>query len=172
MIKPLIRRLGRQAYALRERWYARPFGHLFADARLWSLQRRSITGAFGMGLAICFVPLPAQIPIALVFAMLMRLNVPTIVATVFIVNPFTVVPIYFFAYLTGRTLLGQAPGEFVFEPSWDWLQYGLGPVWKPFLLGCLVCAVVCGIFGWLVTNQLWLWRVRQKYRSRGGTAKD
>jgi len=170
MIKPFIRQLGRQAQALRERWYARPFAHLFADTRLWSLQRRSITRAFGMGLAICFVPLPAQVPIALLFAVLLRLNVPTLIATVFVVNPFTVVPIYYFAYLTGRTLLGQPPGEFAFELSWDWLQNGLGPVWKPFLLGCLVCGAGSGVAGWLLTDQLWLRHVRKKYRGRSSAA--
>lgn len=170
MVKPLIRRFGRQAQTLREKWYARPFAHLFTDPRLWSLQRRSITAAFGIGLGICFVPLPVHIPLAFILAMLLRLNVPTLLATVFLVNPLTVVPIYFFAYVTGRTLLGQAPGEFVFELSWDWLQHGLGPLWKPFLLGCLVCGVVCGLAGWLVTNRLWLWRVRKKYRTRSAAA--
>jgi hypothetical protein len=96
--------------------------------------------------------------------------VPTLLATVFVVNPFTVVPIYYFAYLTGRTLLGQPPGEFAFELSWDWLQNGLGPVWKPFLLGCLVCGVGSGVAGWLLTDQLWLRHVRKKYRDRSSAA--
>lgn len=172
MLKSVIRQLGRQAQALREKWYARPFAHVFTDPRLWSLQRRSITGAFGVGLAICFVPLPVHIPLALLLAMLLRLNVPTLLGTVFIVNPLTVVPIYFFAYMTGHALLGSSPSNFRFELSWDWLQNGLGPMWKPFLLGCLICALVCGVAGWLVTNRLWLWRVRKKYRSRGRASND
>lgn len=120
-----------------------------------------------MGLAICFVPLPVHIPLAVALAMLLRLNVPTLLGTVFVVNPLTIVPIYFFAYVTGRTLLGETPGDFRFELSWEWLQIGLGPVWKPFLLGCLTCSIVFGLAGWLVMNRLWLWRVRKKYRNRG-----
>ena len=35
-----------------------------SDPGLWSLQRRAMTGAFGAGLAICFVPLPVHLPLA------------------------------------------------------------------------------------------------------------
>jgi len=170
MLKPLLRRLGHQAQALRDHWYLRPFAPLFTDSRLWSLQRRSITGAFGVGLGICFVPLPVLFPLGLLFAMLMRLNIPTLLATTFVINPFTVVPIYYLAYLTGQTLLGESSSGFAFELSWQWLQHGLLPIWKPLLLGCLVCGVSFGLAGWLLTRQLWLWHVRQKYRRRSRAA--
>ena len=130
-----------------------------------------ITAAFGIGLSICFVPLPVHIPLALMLAMLLRLNVPVLLGTVFIVNPLTVVPIYYLAYLTGRTLLGESPGSFRFELTWDWLQTGLGPMWRPFLLGCVVCAIAFGVVGWLLLDRVWQWRVRQKYRTRGGRSK-
>jgi uncharacterized protein (DUF2062 family) len=172
MLRNTIRQLGRKVQASRDRWFARPFAHVFIDPRLWSLQRRSITSAFGVGLAICFIPLPVHIPLAFMLAMLLRLNVPTLIGTVFIVNPLTVVPIYYLAYLTGRAALGQSPGNFRFELSWDWLQHGLGPVWKPFLLGCLICGVAFGLVGWLVLDRIWQSRVREKYRTRGSRSND
>jgi uncharacterized protein (DUF2062 family) len=171
MLRNTIRQLGRKAQSLRDAWYARPFAHVFMDARLWSMQRRGITAAFGVGLSICFVPLPVHIPLALMLAMLLRLNVPVLLGTVFIVNPLTVVPIYFLAYITGRTLLGESPGSFHFMLSWEWLQTGLGPMWRPFLLGCVVCAMAFGIVGWLLLDRVWRWRVRQKYRTRSGRSK-
>ena len=135
------------------------------------MQRRSITSAFGVGLAICFIPLPVHIPLAFMLAMLLRLNVPTLMGTVFIVNPFTVVPIYYVAYITGRALLGESAGQFHFELSWDWLQNGLGPIWKAFLLGCLACGIAFGVSGWLMLDRLWRWHVRKKYRTRRGRSK-
>ena len=171
MLRDIIRQLGRRAQTLRDAWYLRPFAHVFVDPRLWSLQRRSITGAFGVGLSICFVPLPVHIPVAFMLAMLLRLNVPTLIGTVFIVNPVTVVPIYYLAYLTGRTLLGETPGQFRFELSWDWLQNGLGPMWQAFLLGCVVCGAVAGFVGWIALDRIWRWRVQQKYRRRSGGTK-
>jgi uncharacterized protein (DUF2062 family) len=154
-------------HALRDRWYARAFAAHLADPRLWSLQRRGVTGAFGAGLAICFVPLPVHVPLATLTAIVWRLNVPAVIATTFLVNPLTMVPVYYAAYRVGALLLGVRPHRFGFRLSWDWLQHGLGPMWKPFLLGCLVCALFCGVFGWLALELLWRWRVLvRRYRTR------
>ena len=59
------------------------------------------------------------------------------------------VPLYYVAYRVGALLLGIQPGTFAFELSWNWLQSGLGAVWKPFLVGCLVCGVVGGYLAYL-----------------------
>jgi uncharacterized protein (DUF2062 family) len=172
MPRNVIRQLGQYAQRTRDHWYARPFTHIFTDSRLWSLQRRNVTAAFGAGLAICFVPLPIHVPLALMTAMLWRLNVPTLVATVFLVNPLTALPTFYLAYTVGRLLLQLPPVPFQFELSWDWLQHGLGPLWKPLLVGCLVCAATVGISGRFLLDRFWMWRVREKYRTRGSDASD
>ncbi len=104
----------------------------------------------GAGLTICFVPLPVHVPVALAVAALARVNVPVILSTVFLVNPLTVVPVYYVAYRVGCFALGAPDGAFSFELSWDWLQNGLGPMWKPFLAGCALCGVAAGVLGWLL----------------------
>ena len=151
---------------MQNRWYVRVFGQRLTDPSLWSLQRRGITGAFGVGLAICFVPVPVHIPLAITCALVGRLNIPVIIGTVFLVNPITVVPIYYLAYRVGAAVLGSKQRHFHFQLSWDWLQYGLGPLWKPFLLGCGICAVAFGLLGWFALELLWRQRVRKKYRDR------
>jgi uncharacterized protein (DUF2062 family) len=166
MSRRIIRKLGSKFDAIRDRWYLRPFGQRLADPRLWSVQRRGVTGAFAAGLAICFVPLPIHVPLALLVAILARVNAPVILTTVFIVNPFTVVPIYYLAYRLGALVLGHAPRHFHFHLSWDWLQYGLGPLWKPFLLGCALSALISSVLGWFALEFLWRWRVRKRYRER------
>jgi uncharacterized protein (DUF2062 family) len=148
----------------------RIFGSRLADPRLWSLQRRAVTSAFGAGLAICFVPLPVHVPLAVLIAMVWRINIPAIVATVFLLNPLTAVPVYYLAYRVGTALIGAPPQGFAFELTWDWLRYGLGPVWKPFLLGCVVSAATVGVLGWLSLEWLWRWRVRNRYRTRTGAS--
>ena len=57
---------------------AQPFKRFLRDPRLWSLQRRTVTPAFGAGLAICFVPLPIHIPLAALVAIFCRIHIPTI----------------------------------------------------------------------------------------------
>lgn len=157
-------------HAQRDRWYLRPLRHVLLDARLWSLQRRSITRAVGAGIAVCFVPLPVHIPLAALVAVVGQLNVPVLIATTWIVNPLTAVPVYYAAYRIGALVLGAPPDPFHFELSWDWLQHGLGPLWQPFLLGCALCAATGGMLGWALLEIVWRRRVRQKYRDRRSTS--
>jgi uncharacterized protein (DUF2062 family) len=166
MPRRLLKKIMPSAHSLRTKWYLRVFGSRVTDPGLWSLQRRSVTLAFGIGLAICFVPLPIHLPLAVLLAITMRLNVPTIVGTVFLVNPFTVVPVFYTAYRVGCATLGLEPQRFRFKFDFDWLQYGLGPMWKPFLIGCLICALLAGLTGGIGLELLWRWRVRARYRTR------
>ncbi len=140
---------------MRHGWAFQVLGPRIRDSRLWALNRRAITSAFGAGIAIAFIPVPGHLVLGLVTAVIWRLNVPTIVATVFLVNPLTAVPIYYLAYRVGALLLGHTPGKFDFELSWTWLQTGLGDIWQPFLLGSLVCAVVGGLAGKYLLELVW-----------------
>ena len=166
MVRQLLRSLSQRARALAGKWYARPFARVFDEPRLWSMQRGSITAAFGAGLAISFVPLPVHTVLALLVAGIGRMNVPTIIGAIWIVNPITMLPTYYFAYLVGCRLVDAPPTQFAFELSWAWLEHGLGPMWLPFLTGCAACAAVFGIGGWLLLDRLWIWHVRYKYRTR------
>ncbi|HTV52638.1 MAG TPA: DUF2062 domain-containing protein [Steroidobacteraceae bacterium] len=172
MPRDLLKKIAaRKPAALTTKWYLRGLGKHLADPRLWCLQRRSVTGAFGAGLAIGFMPLPIHMPLATAAAITWRLNIPVALATVWYVNPLTMVPIYYVAYRVGALLTGVPAHAFWFRPSWDWLQHGLGPMWKPFLVGCLACSMLAGVFGWLGLELLWRWRVlaRRSQRPRRPT---
>jgi uncharacterized protein (DUF2062 family) len=155
MPRRLFRKVRPFTLSLRERWYFRALGPRLRDARLWSLNRRAITAAFGAGVATAFVPLPIHALLGLLVAMVWRLNIPAMIGTLLLFNPITVVPIYYVAYRVGALLLGIEPGPFAFELSWAWLQNGLGAIWKPFLLGCLVCAVVGGYLAYFGLELVW-----------------
>ena len=151
---------------LKDRWFLRPFGERLADPQLWSLHRRGVTSAFGVGLAVCFVPLPVHLLLASTIAVTWRLNVPVACGTTFLLNPFTAVPVYYAAYRVGAWLMHLPRQHFRFVPTLSWFRHGLVPVWKPFLLGCAVCAVVVGLLGWLLMEGVWRWRVHARYRRR------
>jgi uncharacterized protein (DUF2062 family) len=151
---------------LQGHWLLRHFGERLLDPRLWALHRRAITGAFGVGIAICFIPLPVHLPLAVLIAIIWRLNVPALYGTTLLVNPLTMMPTYYGAYRVGAALLRVRPERFAFHLSWHWLETGLGPMWRPFLLGCGVCAVVLGFLGWATLELIWRWNVTSRYRTR------
>ncbi len=158
------------AEKLRGSWYFRILGPRITDSRLWGVNRRAITTAFGAAIAVCFIPLPAHLIIGLIAAMIWRLNVPTMVGTLGF-SLFTAVPVYYFAYRVGALLLHHRPRNFRFELSWDWLQTGLGSMWKPFLLGCLICSVVCGYLAAKLLELLWRINLRNRLRVRREAAR-
>jgi hypothetical protein len=88
-----------------------------------------------------------------------------IVAT-YIVNPFTMVPIYYAAYRVGVALLRHQPRHFEFHLTWNWLEHGLGPAWKPFLLGCLVCSLICGLGARWALELVWRAVTIRRYHTR------
>jgi uncharacterized protein (DUF2062 family) len=170
MPRGLFRRITPRSETLRTHWALKPFGRFFGDPRLWSLQRRTVTPAFGAGLAICFVPLPIHIPLAALVAIFCRIHIPTIILALIAVNPVTIVPAYVLAYKVGVLVTGAPAHRFNFHMSWDWLQHGLGPIWKPFLVGCGITGALVGLLGYLLLDILWRVNVRKRYRERAGSA--
>ena len=170
MPRGLFRKITPRSETLLNHWALRPFQRFLSDPRLWSLQRRTVTPAFGAGLAICFVPLPIHIPLAALVAIVSRIHIPTIMLSLFAVNPLTMVPAYLLAYKVGVLVTGAHERRFKFHMSWDWVQHGLGPMWKPFLIGCGVTGVLVGLIGYLTLDIIWRYSVRKRYRERAGAA--
>lgn len=146
----------------------RPFRLLLEHPAYWSLNRRSVTRAFALGLFISFVPLPVHIVAATVLALALRLNVPAAVAGTFIANPLTIVPLYIAAYWVGCHLLGVSFHDIRIELSWDWLTTALVPIWKPFLLGCLILGLASAAIGYVILGGIWHLSLVLKYHERKG----
>ncbi len=142
------------------------FGSLLHDPNLWHLNRRSASGAFGIGMFFAFWPVPFQMWLAAALAIPMRVNLPLSVATVWITNPLTMPPIFFAAYKVGVWLLGAPAEPFYFELSWEWVVSSLNTIGPAFLLGCGVCAVVFGALCYFAMNLLWRFSVNKAWRAR------
>jgi uncharacterized protein (DUF2062 family) len=135
---------------------------------LWHLHRRSVAGALGIGVFTAFIPLPGQMLIAAVLSIPFQVNLPLAVAAVWITNPITIPPIFYFTYRVGAWLMNSQPINFYFELSWDWLFYNLAVIWKPLLVGSLVVGTALGFVTYLAVILAWrcyvisAWRRRQK----------
>jgi uncharacterized protein len=166
MPRRIVKHIARLIHARRHKWYLSIFGERLTDSRLWSLNRHAITAAFGVGIGLSFIPLPVHLLLVVLVAITWRLNVAVGIAGAYIVNPFTMVPIYYSAYRVGAWILRYRPRHFEFHPNWNWLEHGLGPAWKPFLLGCLVCGIVAGLTGRYALELTWRLATLHRYRHR------
>lgn len=134
-------------------------GSRLRDPSLWHINRKSCSGAIALGVFCAFIPLPAQMLIAAVSAILLRYNILISVAMVWISNPITIPPMFYFCYLAGSAILGTEADNFSFELSFDWLIFGLLQVWQPLLLGCLLLGAVSSLLSFLVVRILWRMRI-------------
>ena len=125
------------------------------DPSLWHLNRRSCAGGLALGMFCTFIPLPLQMAIAAIGALIFRVNVLIAVPTVWISNPITIPPIFYFCYVLGSTMLSITPEVVEFQLSWGWLSVTLGDIWLPLLLGCLTAATVTSVAAYFLVHILW-----------------
>jgi len=131
------------------------FGSLLHEPNLWHMNRKSVSMAFLVGLFIMWVPLPSQMILAAGAAILFRCNLPIAIALVWITNPITMAPMFYFAYKLGNLMLGLPANDIEFEASFDWIQQEMEIIWQPLLLGCFTLGVTSAITGFLAIRLLW-----------------
>ncbi|HEV7499748.1 MAG TPA: DUF2062 domain-containing protein [Vicinamibacteria bacterium] len=118
--------------------------------------------AFGIGVFIAFSPfLGVHMWIALLIAVLFRLNRVAILAGTYLNNPWTFAPMYLAGTSFGCFLLGMSSAGL---SAIDWnlhgrafyrhLRHVLRPYLWPFLLGNTILGVLCGLLGYLLLRRM------------------
>ncbi|MCK4705911.1 MAG: DUF2062 domain-containing protein, partial [Gammaproteobacteria bacterium] len=75
-------------------------------------------------------------------------------------------PMFYFAYVVGTWIIDIPEVPFVMELSMDWLMSELSVIWKPFLTGCLVLAVISSAVGYFGMNYIWAHFVMQRRKKK------
>lgn len=166
MPKEMIKRWMPNPETLRQHKQLRFFARWLGDPNLWHLNRRSAAGAFAVGFFIAWVPVPFQMILAAGLAILCRVNLPISVALVWVTNPLTMPPMFYFAYYLGAHLLGVPAVDFELTASWDVLRTVMTTIGTPFLLGCALLAVCNSVFGYIAIRLLWRYSVVRKMAAR------
>jgi uncharacterized protein (DUF2062 family) len=141
-------------------------GQLLHDPNLWHMNRYSVSGAFGIGLFVAYMPIPFQSLPAALLAIAFRVNLPIAIMLVWVSNPLTIPPMFYMAYEVGAKLTGADMSHFRFEPTLDWLFLELGARWRPFLAGCLFMGSLLGLAGFFGMQLLWRLHLLQRIKER------
>jgi uncharacterized protein (DUF2062 family) len=142
------------------------FGSLLHAPNLWHLNRHSIANAFAVGLFFAWWPVPFQMILAAAGAIVFRANLPISVGLVWITNPLTMPPMFYFAYILGVWIVGAPERVFEFEATMQWVMSELLVIWKPFLTGCLTLAIVSSVLGYFTIHIMWRYSVVKRYNKR------
>ncbi len=166
MPKKFIRKCMPKPSSITENPMIKKLGPKLQDPGIWHINRRSVSGAIAVGLFCAMIPVPFQMLLAALIAILFRVNILIAVPTVWISNPITIPPIFYFCYQVGISILGTTPHAFTFDLSFSWLANELQLIWQPFLLGCLVVASGVAFLGYCTIRLLWRYHVWQRILSR------
>ena len=113
-----------------------------------------------------WIPFPPQTVFAAIAAILLCANLPIAVALVWITNPITIPPMFYFAYLIGARILGHTPVAMKFELTWEWLTTSLSQAWQPFFLGLGIVAIISSTIGYFFIQILWRINVIRRFKKR------
>ncbi len=166
MPRKLIKRYLPDRHAIGQYKPLKIFGRLLHDPNLWHLNRNSTSGAVAVGLFLAFMPIPFQMLPAAALAIMLRLNLPLAVALVWVTNPLTIPPLFYFCYRIGAWVIGYVGDDMAFAWSWEWFRLQLGQVWEPFLIGSSIVASFSALLGYFGMRTLWRWRVMREWENR------
>lgn len=166
MARKFIKRFMPDIHHVRNHKLLQVFGTLLHNPNLWHLNRYSVSSAFAIGLFMASMPMPFQMLPAALLAILFHANLPISVALVWLSNPITMPPFFYFCYKVGTWILQTQPRPFRFEISWDWLVHMLAHDWQPFLLGCLIVGISLALLGYLGMRIFWRWHVVREWEAR------
>ncbi|BCG63652.1 MAG: hypothetical protein methR_P1380 [Methyloprofundus sp.] len=166
MPKKLLQKYIPSSESIKENKNLKFLGDKLHDPNLWHLNRRSVSAAFAIGLFAAWIPTPGQMAIAAMFALYFRANLPISVALVWITNPLTMPPMFYFAYLVGLWSLGQPSPSADFVFSAESIMASLGEIGGPFLFGCLILGVISSVAGYFGIRFYWRWHVIKQWEQR------
>lgn len=135
-------------------------GDKLHQPNLWHLNRHSVALAFAVGLFCAWIPTPTQMAISAAVAIYFGANLPLSVILVWVTNPITMPPLFYFAYRVGIWFTNAPEIEFSMSSLFS------GEIWEPFLLGCLIMGIVSSSAGYFGIHYFWRQYTQRKWDER------
>lgn len=167
-------------HALREHRWLRIFAPLFNDPNLLHFNRRSISTGVFCGVFGAFIPLPVQMFIGVILAIILRGNLAVAVGFTWVSNPLTYIPIYYFCFLVGEFIMGSptdaAGNEIqinmealindVFAGDFTDLAQFFITSGAQLMLGCILMGLLSAGISYLLVGYLWRMHVLKSWKVR------
>lgn len=151
-MRPLPRRSNVHRYPVLK-WFSKT---AYERSYLWSFRGKTVIPALFWGLWIAMLPVVGlQMLVVFFLAILLRANLPVIVALQWISNPLTMGPIYFADYQIGMTFLHLVGVDYernkLLKRTYDWSNFSYSDLWAlvdtfpPMMIGGSIIGIFLGV---------------------------
>jgi len=107
---------------------------------------------------------------AAVAAMCFRANLAISVALVWITNPLTMPPMYYFAYRVGLWVLDEPHFNEGSGFSLETVFVSIADIGGPFLFGSLIVGIICSSLGYMGIRTFWRCYTMHRWKARKNRA--
>ena len=133
------------------------------DPELWKWNKKSIAKAFAIGLFCAFLPIPIHMLLAGILAVSFSANIMLSLLVVRVNNPITIVPIIYFTYKLGASIIGvEIDPEFEF--SFSYLVDNFWSATLPLWAGGLITSIVASILGYFSVISIYRYKALKRVK--------
>ena len=125
------------------------------------VSRQSVSRGTAIGLFCAYLPMPLEMLVAALMAIIFRANLPLSVVLVWISNPFTWLIMYTPPYLLGLAITGET-GISLSDITVGMMVQQLAALW----IGCLIFGTALAIAGFILANVIWRMMVTNRWMNR------
>ncbi len=166
MPRKLLKRYLPDPVQVKNRRELRRFRWLFEDPSLLHLNRHSVAGGLALALFIAFIPMPGQMLASAMLAVALRVNLVIAVLGVWVTNPITMPPIFYFCYRVGARILDTPVRGGRFEPTLEWFWREFDAIWPPLLLGGVLLGLAAAAAGYITVHLIWRLHIVRAWQQR------
>ena len=133
------------------------------DPELWKWNKKSIAKAFAIGLFCAFLPVPIHMLLAGILAVAFSANIMLSLLIVWVNNPITIVPIIYFTYKLGASIIGvEIDPEFEF--SFGYLMANFWSATLALWIGGLITSIVASTLGYFSIISIYKYRALKRIK--------
>ena len=154
---------------IKEQKVLKIFGAFLNKREIWSLSRKKVLAGIFIGMFVCFIPMPLQMILVSLLAIIFNANLPISFALIFISNPLTMPFMYYVAYEFGNTLLNRSH---TIEFNFNSMKENFDAIALSLYTGSLVLGLVFALASVIIVNFLWVSTVRKNRQTNLNNSKS
>ena len=169
MAKNVIKRMFPKLDSVKEEKILKIFGPAVLQANLWHINKKSVSRGFAIGAFCAFLPIPGiQMLLAAFLSITFAANLPLAVILTWITNPFTYIPIAYFAIKIGELFI-SAESAYQIKSEQINILTDLMQYWEPLFLGSFILSIISSLLSYILIRMYWRYYVIKVWSKRKKT---